>query len=70
MQTIPAQDNGKQIVVTDEYWYSDDLRINLMIKHNDPRTGSATLTVTQVGRTEPDAALFEIPSNYKRAGTP
>lgn len=70
VQTIPAQDNGKQIVVTDEYWYSDDLRINLMIKHNDPRTGSATLTVTQVGRTEPDAAMFEIPSNYKRAGNP
>ena len=70
VQTIPAQDNDKQIVVTDEYWYSDDLRINLMIKHNDPRTGSATLTVTQVGRTEPDAAMFEIPSNYKRAGNP
>jgi hypothetical protein len=70
VQTIPAQDNNKQIVVTDEYWYSDDLRINLMIKHNDPRTGSATLTVTQVERTEPDRAMFEIPSNYKRAGNP
>jgi len=70
MQTIPAEGNGKQIVVTDEYWYSDDLRINLMIKHNDPRTGSATLTVAGVERTEPDAAMFEIPSNYKRAGAP
>ena len=70
MQTIPAQDNGKPIVVTDEYWYSDDLRINLMIKHNDPRTGSATLTVTQVERTEPDRAMFEIPANYKRAANP
>ncbi|MFZ3246458.1 MAG: hypothetical protein WA185_15405, partial [Candidatus Acidiferrales bacterium] len=27
------------IVVTDEYWYSDDLRINMMEKHTDPRTG-------------------------------
>ena len=70
MQTIPAEGNGKQIVVTDEYWYSDDLRMNLMIKHNDPRTGSATLTVAGVERTEPDAAMFEVPSNYKRAGTP
>jgi hypothetical protein len=70
MQTIPAEGNGKEIVVTDEYWYSDDLRINLMIKHNDPRTGSAILTVAQVQRTEPDAAMFEIPSNYKRAGNP
>ena len=70
MQTIPAEGNGKEIVVTDEYWYSDDLRINLMIKHNDPRTGSATLTVAGVERTEPDAAMFEIPSNYKRASAP
>ena len=70
VQTIPAESNGKEIVVTDEYWYSDDLRINLMIQHSDPRTGSATLTVTQVERTEPDRAMFEIPSNYKRAGNP
>lgn len=56
--------------MTDQYWYSDDLRINLMIKHNDPRTGSAILTVAQVERTKPDPARFEIPSNYKRVGSP
>ena len=69
-QTIPAEnsDTGKEIVITDEYWYSEDLRINLLIKHNDPRTGSVTMTVTQVTRTEPDAALFEIPEGYKRTG--
>ena len=70
VQTIPAEGKGNEIVVTDEYWYSDDLRINLLIKHNDPRTGSATLRVAHVQRTEPDAAMFEIPSNYKRAGNP
>jgi len=70
VQTIPGEANGKESVVTDEYWYSDDLRINLMIKHNDPRTGSVTLTVAQVQRTEPDRAMFEIPPNYKRAGNP
>jgi hypothetical protein len=70
VQTIPAEGNDKEIVVSDEYWYSDDLRINLLIKHNDPRTGSATLRVAHVQRTEPDAAMFEIPSNYKRAGNP
>ena len=70
VQTIPGEGNGKEIIVTDEYWYSDDLRINLMIKHNDPRTGAVTLTVAQVERSEPDQAMFEIPSNYKRAGNP
>jgi hypothetical protein len=70
-QTIPAESSGrdKEIFITDEYWYSDDLRINLMIKHSDPRTGTVTLTVGQITRTEPDAALFEIPYGYRRVGT-
>jgi hypothetical protein len=69
-QTIPAAQNGtgKEVTVTDEYWYSDDLRLNMLVKHNDPRTGSVIITVTQVTRTEPDAAIFEIPSGYKLDG--
>jgi hypothetical protein len=68
-QTIPAENSGigKEIVITDEYWYSDELRINLMIRHSDPRTGTVTMTVAQVARTEPDPALFEIPDGYKPA---
>lgn len=66
IQTIPAESKGKDVVVTDEYWYSDDLRINMLIAHNDPRTGSVTMTVRQVTRSEPDAALFEIPNGYNR----
>jgi hypothetical protein len=67
-QTIPAGSGGsaKDIVVTDEYWYSEDLRINLVLKHNDPRTGSVTMTVTQVSRTEPDPLVFQIPEGYTR----
>jgi hypothetical protein len=66
-QTIPAENSGSdnETVITDEYWYSDDLRINLMIKHSDPRTETLTMTVTQITRTEPDPALFEIPDGYK-----
>jgi hypothetical protein len=69
-QTIPADKSGtgKEIVITDEYWYSDELRINVMIKHSDPRKGTATLTVTQITREEPDRALFEIPDGYTAAG--
>jgi hypothetical protein len=69
-QTIPAESSGtgKEVTVTDEYWYSEDLRINLMIKHSDPRRGTVTMTVAQVSRTEPDPALFEIPEGYKPAG--
>jgi hypothetical protein len=68
-QTIPSEDgSGKETVVTDESWYSDELRINLMVKHSDPRTGTVTLTVTNVVRAEPDPSAFAIPEGYTRAG--
>ncbi|HEY6351896.1 MAG TPA: hypothetical protein VI636_21070 [Candidatus Angelobacter sp.] len=69
-QTIPAESNntGRDIVVTDECWYSEDLRINLVVKHSDPRKGAVTMTVNQVTRTEPDPALFRIPDGYTPAG--
>jgi hypothetical protein len=65
-QTIPAEaNNGKEVTVVDEYWYSDELRLNMLAIHKDPRTGEQTTTVTQVDRREPDPAIFEIPPGYK-----
>lgn len=60
-----ASGTGQPVVITDEYWYSEELRINMLAKHNDPRTGALTITVTQVNRGEPSADLFEIPPSYK-----
>jgi hypothetical protein len=68
-QEIPAEDGvDKPILIIDEYWYSEDLRINLVIKHSDPRTGSVAMTVAQIKRTEPDPARFEIPEGYTLPG--
>jgi hypothetical protein len=68
-QTIPAENGtGKEAVVVDEYWYSEELRINLQLKHSDPRTGTVTMTVTHVVRAEPDPSAFAIPEGYKLAG--
>jgi hypothetical protein len=65
-QTIPAEAaGGKDTTVVDEYWYSEDLRLNMLVIHKDPRTGEQTTTVTQVSRSEPDPAIFEIPAGYK-----
>jgi hypothetical protein len=67
-QIIPADTSStREIQVTDEYWYSPDLRINLIIRHNDPRTGSVTMTVTQITRTDPDPSRFQIPEGYTPA---
>jgi hypothetical protein len=66
-RTVPARASGtgKEIVVTDEYWYSDELHLNMLVKHDDPRTGQQTVTVTRVDRGEPDQAMFEIPAGYR-----
>lgn len=56
---------GHDIVIVDEYWYSPDLSIYMIIKHNDPRTGEQLVAVSSVDRHEPDASVFAVPSNYK-----
>jgi hypothetical protein len=68
-QTVPGSSTGSEVVLTDEYWYSDDLHMNVMVKHNDPRSGSVTMTLTQASRTDPDPSLFQIPEGYKPAAS-
>ena len=60
-----ASGTGKPITVTDETWYSEELHLNMLVKHNDPRTGEQTVTITKVERSEPPAERFEIPADYK-----
>lgn len=66
-RTVPAtaSGTGKPIVVTDEYWYSDELSIYMIIRHNDPRTGEQLVAVNNVQRTEPPAEQFLVPPEYK-----
>jgi hypothetical protein len=68
-QTLTAEESGtgQEVTVTNEYWYSEALRMNLMTKHNDPRSGSVVMTVTQVDRSEPGAAFFGVPADYAMA---
>ena len=69
-QTLTGAESGtgQEVTVTNEYWYSEALRLNLATKHNDPRSGSVTMTVTQIDRGEPSAALFGVPADYTMAG--
>ncbi len=68
-QTIPAEasGSGKDVVLTNEYWYSDELRINLSISHTDPRLGSTATVVTSLSRGSPAPELFGIPRDYQPA---
>jgi hypothetical protein len=56
--------NTKPIVVSDESWYSPELKITLYSKHSDARSGDIIYRVTNVKRGEPATGLFAVPSDY------
>jgi hypothetical protein len=66
-RTVPAavSGTGKPVIVTDEYWYSDELHLNMLVKHDDPRTGQQTVSVTRLSRAEPDESMFKVPAGFK-----
>ena len=66
-QTIPAEASGtgRPVVVTDEFWYSEELHMNLLERHTDVRGGEQTVAILSIKRNEPAAALFEVPAGYK-----
>jgi hypothetical protein len=57
--------NGGPIEVVDEEWYSEDLHINLLVRHFDPRVGVQTVGVSGLKREEPPASMFQVPLGYK-----
>ena len=63
--SAPVSSTGEPVTITDEYWYSPDLFVYLIVKHNDPRTGEQIVAVTHIDRAEPPAARFQIPDGYK-----
>ncbi|MBZ5695658.1 MAG: DUF4412 domain-containing protein [Acidobacteriia bacterium] len=65
-RTIPAGaiGNANPIVITHERWYSPDLQTVMMTKRSDPRTGETVFQLTDIQRQEPDASLFQVPSDY------
>ncbi len=64
--TIPAGEIGNErpIEIVSERWYSPELQVDVMTRHNDPRTGENTYRLTNINRTEPAKSLFEVPADY------
>ena len=67
MRTVPAalSGTGHEVTITDDYWYSEDLKVYLVLKHDDPRTGEQFVGIIKVDRQEPDPSIFQIPPTYK-----
>ena len=56
------QSQGAEI--TNEFWYSPDLSIYVIRKHEDPKW-KLSVTVTNIDRREPDASKFVVPNGYR-----
>jgi len=56
--------NTQALETVRETWIADDLKVPLMSKTSDPRTGTQTLELTNINRSQPDSSLFTIPSDY------
>ena len=65
--TIPAGefDNEQPLEITHEQWYSPELRMVVLLKHNDPRFGETVFRLTNITRTEPSPELFAEPQGYR-----
>ena len=56
--------NTQALETVRETWVADDLKVPVLSKTSDPRTGTMTLELTNINRSQPDPALFTIPSDY------
>ena len=64
--TIPAGGIGnvQPIEIVSEQWFSDDLKVLVMTRHADPRTGETVYKLTNVSLAEPVRTMFEVPADY------
>jgi hypothetical protein len=65
--TIPAGefDNEQPLEIVHEQWYSPELRMVVLMKHNDPRFGETTFRLTNITRGDPSPDLFVEPQGYR-----
>ena len=62
---IGAVGNDGPITTTTETWTSSELKMVVLSKNSDPRSGESTTRLTNISRAEPDPSLFQIPADYE-----
>jgi hypothetical protein len=63
--------NERAIEIVSERWYSPQLKTLVLSRQFDPRYGETTFKLQNIVQAEPDAALFQVPSDFKiESGTP
>jgi len=62
---VGAIGNDRPIVSVTESWFSPELKVVVLSKTSDPRMGESTMKLQNIDRSEPDPALFQVPSDYQ-----
>jgi len=65
-ETIPVGriGNDRPIEITNERWESPELKLLVLSRHHDPRTGDVEYRLTNISRADPPHDLFVVPSDY------
>jgi hypothetical protein len=59
-----AEGNDRPLVRVCDQWRSEQLRITLLSKCSDPRSGKSVVRMQHIDRAEPDPLLFQVPPDY------
>ncbi len=57
--------NDREFSATSESWFSPELKMMILSRSNDPRSGENTFRINNLSRTPPDASLFQVPPDYR-----
>jgi len=63
-RSVPSG-SDKPLLITEEVWYSPQLKADILFKQVDPRYGTWTMRLTSIQRGEPPADMFQIPEGYR-----
>ena len=62
---IGAVGNDGPITTRTETWTSSELKMVVLSRNSDPRSGESTTRLTNISRSEPDPSLFQIHADYE-----
>ncbi len=57
--------NDRDVKITSERWYSDDLQVLVKTSNSDPRFGVTTYELTGITQAPPDPGLFQPPADFQ-----
>lgn len=62
---VGAFGNDRPITTVSESWFSPELKVTVLSKSSDPRSGETITRLQNINRNEPDPSLFQVPADYQ-----